>query len=46
MNWLDNLVVKLFKWKFYKKFNIPQQYYINVLANLNKDYCKMYLERK
>jgi hypothetical protein len=42
MNWLDKLIIKLFKKRFYKKYKTPKEYYVNVLLDLNDDYQKMY----
>ncbi len=41
---IEKLIIKLFKWKFYKKYKNPKDYYVNVLRPLNDDYLKMYFQ--
>jgi len=45
MNWFDIIILKVFKWKFYKKFDNPKKYYQTVLRQLNDDYQIMYLKK-
>lgn len=45
MSWFDKLIIKLFKWNFYKKFDEPKKYYVTVLRDLNDDYTNMYLKK-
>ena len=46
MNWLDKLIFRIFKWKFYNKFNDPKKYYTTILIYLNDDYAEMYFASK
>ena len=45
LNWFDKLIIKLFKWNFYKKVDLknPKTYYISVLRDLTDDYHKFYM---
>lgn len=46
MNWIDNFIIKIFKWRFYYKYKTPNEYYVKVLRQLNDDYTQMYLKYK
>jgi hypothetical protein len=46
MTWLDKLIIKLFKWNFYKKYQDPKEYYVKVLRDLDDDYIEMYFLKK
>ena len=45
LNWFDKLIIKLFKWNFYKKIDLknPRTYYTSVLRDLTDDYSKFYM---